>query len=579
MKSIFKFLYLLNSSQKKQLVVLGFLLLISTFLEMLGLGILLPALGLILNPDISNDYPFLKTFLYSLNGLTHFQITSIGMLVLIIVYIIKAVFLMFTTSQQAKFSANLSAKLSKELFFGYLQQPYNFYLDRNTAHLVRNIQGEVDQFSAVSQSVINLSIEISTILGISSMLIMAEPVGATVIIIFLLSFGLLFHLITKNKILGWGKSRLYHDSRISQHLIQGLGSIKDVKLFGREIYFLNKFDRHNFKKALILSKQTTLLQVPRLYMEVLAVIGLAGLIIIMMFQNKPVGLFIPTIGIFVAAAFRMIPSVNRIMSSIQGIRYSGAVVDVLFNEFNLIRNTKSEFIENGIISFESTLDVENLSFSYNNDFFAVQNINLSIKKGQMIGIIGQSGSGKSTLVDLILGLLQPQEGFVRSDGILINNNLRNWHNHIGYVPQTIFLIDDSIRRNIAFGIPDDDIDDILVNRCVMAAQLDKYIESLPDGISTFVGERGIRLSGGQRQRIGIARALYNDPPVLILDEATSALDSATEKEVMLAVNALHGVKTIIIIAHRLTTISNCDWIYMLEKGKLIKEGVPNQVLH
>ena len=579
MRQFSKVLYLLNSLQKKQLIILGFLLLIGTFFEMLGLGILLPGLGIILNPNIGNDYPLLQPFTKLTVGLPQLQIVFWGMGSLIIVYIIKAFFLIFTTWRQSRFSASLSAQLSKELFYGYLRQPYSFHLKRNSAQMVRNIQGEVDQFSAVSQAVINLCIELSAIIGIAAMLLIAEPLGAIVIISFLFISGFLFYNLTKNKILEWGKKRLYHDSRISQHLIQGLGSVKYLKLLDREEYFLNNFDKHNSDKANILTKQTTLIQVPRLYLELLAVIGMAGLIIMMVLQNKSLNLLIPTIGIFVAAAFRMIPSVNRIMSSIQSIRYSGAVIDVLYNEFYLIRLTPSEYFGTDEITFDNKIEIQNLTFCYQeSDVKAINDINISILKGKMIGIIGKSGSGKSTLVDIILGFLKPSDGLVKSDGINIKQNMRVWQNYIGYVPQSIFLIDDSIRRNIAFGVPDDEIDEDAINRCIKSAQLEEYVVSLPEGLDTFVGEKGIRLSGGQRQRIGIARALYKDPPLLLLDEATSALDSATEKDVMTAVTALHGIKTILIIAHRLSTVSDCDWIYKFNKGKVEEEGTPDYIL-
>jgi ABC-type multidrug transport system fused ATPase/permease subunit len=579
LKQFSKVLYLLNTLQKKQLLILGLLLLIGTFFEMLGLGILLPGLGIILNPNIGNEYPILQPFIKSTKGIPQIQVVLWGMGVLVSIYLLKAVFLIFTTWRQSRFSASLSAELSKELFYGYLRQPYSFHLNRNSAQMVRNIQGEVDQFSAVSQAVINLSIELSAIIGIATMLLIAEPLGAIVVISFLFISGFLFFNLTKNKILDWGKQRLYHDSRISQHLIQGLGSVKDVKLLDRESYFLNKFDNHNSNKANILSKQTTLVQIPRLYLELLAVIGMSGLVIMMILQNKSLNLLIPTIGIFVAAAFRMIPSVNRIMSSIQSIRYSGAVIDVLYSEFYLIRNTPSEYCGSKKITFNYNFEIKNLTFSYNeSDVNAINDISINILKGKMVGIIGQSGSGKSTLVDIILGFLNPSEGFVCSDGINIKQNMRAWQNFIGYVPQSIFLIDDSIRRNIALGVPDDEIDEVAINRCIKSAQLEQYILSLHEGLNTFVGEKGIRLSGGQRQRIGIARALYKDPPLLLLDEATSALDSTTENDVMRAVTALHGIKTILIVAHRLSTVSKCDWIYKFNKGIIEEQGRPEHIL-
>jgi ABC-type multidrug transport system fused ATPase/permease subunit len=404
------------------------------------------------------------------------------------------------------------------------------------------------------------------------MLFIVEPVGALVVVSFLGTSALLFYILIKNKVLGWGRSRLYHDGQITQHLVQGLNSVKDVKLMGREMYFLNKFDEHNSDKAKILSKQSTLLQVPRLYLEILAVIGLAGLVIMMLLQNRAMGTLIPTIGVFVAAAFRMIPSVNRIMNSIQSMRYSGPVVERLYQEFKLIKGLAKEEIDRPSVTrflFKHHLDIRDLDFQYPETHRkAIDQVSLSFNTGETIGFIGASGSGKSTLIDIILGLLTPSSGNILVDGKDITSNMRGWQSQIGYVPQTIFLTDDTIIRNIAFGIKDEEIDKKSVLRALKAAQLDEYIDHLPAGLETNVGERGVKLSGGQRQRIGIARALYHDPQVLVLDEATSALDAVTELEVMKAVNALHGTKTILIVAHRLSTIQGCDKLFKLQNGKI-----------
>lgn len=572
MNSVKKIAYLLSGKQKKQLTVLSFLLLIGIFFEMLSLGVLLPALGLMLNPDIGSSYPALEPYLVPLKDIPQIDFAFLGMGVLVFVYFIKAVFLIYVSWKQSQFSAYLSADLSRQLFFGYLRQPYAFHLQKNSAHLLRNVQGEVDQFTAVSQAAINLSIEISAILGVTVMLFLAEPFGAILVLTFLALSSFLFYTLIKNKVLNWGKKRLFHDGQITQHLVQGLGSVKDVKVLGREKYFLNKFDEHNNDKARILARQNTVLQIPRLYLELLAVIGLAGLLIMMLLQNKPMEYLIPTVGVFVAAAFRMIPSVNRTMSSVQSIRYSGPVIDRLFSEFKMIRGLEAKHDEDGAfekVIFNSSFEIRNLNFSYvDTQKKTLDDLSITFNKGETVGFIGPSGSGKSTLIDIILGVLIPDSGTIFADDRPIDTSMRGWQSQIGYVPQTIFLTDDSIRRNIAFGIPDSEIDGDAVMRSLQAAQLDDYVNNLESGLDSMVGERGVRLSGGQRQRIGIARALYHDPEILILDEATSALDTITESEVMRAVDTLHGTKTIIIIAHRLSTLQNCDKIFQLDNGKV-----------
>ena len=542
---------------------------------MLGLGILLPALSLMLNPDIVVEYPSLKPYLALLGNPTQGILVLWGMASLVLLYLIKAIFLVYLTWNQSSFSSNLSADLSFKLFLGYLRLPYVFHLQRNSAELLRNIQGEISVFTSLTQSLINLSTELSVVISVAFMLIIIEPIGATIIIIFLAIFGFIFLKFTKKKISKWGIDRQFHSGKTGQYLIQGFGGVKEVKLLGREDNFLSEYAEHNYANANILTRITTLASVPRLYLELLAVIGLAGLIILMVLQNKPVHLLVPTLGIFVAAAFRMIPSVNRIMSYVQSIIYSKPVVDVLFNEFTTISQNKIEIKSKDILNFEDKIELKNISYKYpETKTNALKNVSISIKKGTSVGFIGQSGSGKSTLVDLILGLLNPSNGSIFLDGNNIHDNLRVWQNQIGYVPQSIFLTDDTLRRNIAFGIAPAEINDYAVSRAIKSAQLEDFVETLPEKLETMVGERGVRLSGGQRQRIGIARALYHNPQILVLDEATSALDNDTEKGVMEALDAMHGTKTLIIVAHRLSTVKNCDMLFSFEKGRVTEAKFP-----
>lgn len=574
-----KLRYLLSNAHKRQLVVLAGLMFIGMIFEMASLGILIPALGLMLKSNIGNEYPVLQPFLKALGNPTQVQLVLWGMSILVLVYLLKAIFLIFLSWRQSKFSAELSADLSNELFLGYLRQPYAFHLQRNSAELLRNIQSEIAQFSGVTQATISLTLEFSVVAGVAFTLIIMEPIGALAVTFFLGIAAFAFHKLTRDRLLHWGERRQFYIGFINLHLLQGFGGVKDIKIMGREDYFSNEMSKNVNEFAKIQVKVTTLSFVPRLYLEFLAVVALAGLIVIMAVQQKPLDLLLPILGVFVAAAFRIIPSVNRIMASVQALRFAVPVVNLLYEEFVVNRDASKSIIQHtDNLKFDKTIQLKDLSFHYEKSKTKVlDGISLNINKGEAIGFIGPSGSGKSTMIDVILGLLTPDGGEINVDGQSIQNNLRNWQDQIGYVPQFIYLTDDTLRRNVAFGIPNDQIDDKAVERAIKAAQLDEFVRSIPEGLETFVGERGIRLSGGQRQRIGIARALYHDPAVLVLDEATSALDTVTEQGIMQAVAALQGDKTILIVAHRLSTLKNCNRFYKINHGNILVDS-PKEVV-
>src|SRR3989344_4683452 len=563
---------LLTYTERRTAVALLSLMFIGMVLEALGIGLVIPAIALLTQSDFARNYPAFQSVLQSLGNPSQQSLVIGGMLILVGVYLIKVLFLAYLAWRQMRFAFGVQAQLSQRLFTTYLRQPYAFHLQRNSAQLISNVTSEVGMFTgSVVQSSMVLIAESLILVGLCCLLLIVEPLGALTVVSVLGMAAWGFHRLTRKRIARWGESRQYHEGLRIQHLQQGLGGVKDVKVLGRETDFLGQYSVHNAQSARAGQLQATLQQLPRLWLELLAVSGLAILVISMLAQNRALEAVLPTLGLFTAAAFRLMPTVNRVLGAVQSLRYVLPVVDLMHAELKLsgpeVANTRSL-----VTPFRVALELNQVTYAYPGTAEpALKDISLTIQRGESVGFIGASGAGKSTLVDILLGLFTPDTGEVRVDGKDIQANLRNWQDQIGYVPQTIYLTDDTLRRNVAFGLPNEQIDDAAVQRAIQAAQLEDFVASLPDGLETLVGERGIRLSGGQRQRIGIARALYHDPAVLVLDEATSALDTDTELSVMKAVTALQGSKTILIIAHRLSTIQHCDRLYRLEQGRMAAE--------
>lgn len=579
MSTLTKIHSLLTPAEHKSALLLLCFMSIGMILETLGIGLVIPALAIMLNNDPAALYPSIQPILGFMGNPTQTQMTAAAMLSLVGVYLLKNLYLAFLAWRQTRFVSGIQVQISQRLFATYLRQPYTFHLHRNSAQLIRNVYGEVNQFAGVISSTLTILTEGLVLLGISILLLLTEPMGALIVVLVLGGAAWWFQHSTRTRVTRWGKVRQYHDGLRIQHLQQGLGGAKEVKLLGRESDFLEQYSIHSIQNARMLQLQNFLQQLPRLWLELLAVIGLALLVLSMLGREQITTSIVPMLGLFAAAAFRLMPSIGRVLGAIQTLRYGLSVIDTLHKEFQLnAPDPSSSQIKNTAhlnLFFKKEIRLSSIRYTYPGATDpAINSISITIRKGESVGFIGPSGSGKSTLMDVILGLLSPNVGQILVDGQDIQKNLRAWQDQIGYVPQTIYLTDDTLRRNVAFGLPNEQIDDTAVQRAIEDAQLEEFIASLPDGLETMVGERGIRLSGGQRQRIGIARALYHDPPILILDEATSALDSATEQSVMASISALQGKKTILIVAHRLTTVEHCDNLYRLEQGKVATEATP-----
>ena len=413
--------------------------------------------------------------------------------------------------------------------------------------------------------------------GLFALLMYVQPIGTLCVVTLFASSTILFRIVTKDRIERWGAARKFHLRKVYQHLQQGLGGAKEIKVLGREQLFLSDHE-HHLRLNMDVDRRFNMVQLlPRLWLETLTMVGLATLVLIMVGTGSSISSILPTLGLFAATAFRVMPSINRILASIQTIGYSRAFATEVFHDLQLIGDPEDRPGLKG--EFGNSIELIEVSFGYKGaPKQALTEVSFRVARGEAVGIIGTSGAGKSTLVDVLLGLLSPTSGRVCVDGKDIADHRRWWQDQVGYVPQTIYLTDDTLLNNIAFGLPEQQVDREAVVRAVTAAQLDDFVQSLPDGLDTVVGERGVRLSGGQRQRIGIARALYHDPSVLVLDEATSALDSETESGVMEAVQGLLGKKTVIIVAHRTTTVAYCNRILRFEDGCLVAQGTPAELL-
>lgn len=564
-----------TASERRGAIRLFVLMIIGMGFEMLGVGLIIPVMSLLSNPNAFINTPVVKEFAPVLGGSTTTDLIIWAMAALILAYALKTLFLAYLGWRHARFSYGILAQVSQRLFAAYLRQPYTFHLQRNSAQLIRNAVTETQVFALnVISPGISLLAEALVFIGLCALMIYFEPVGAMIVIGVLGAAGGGFYWMVRKPVARWGSARQHHEGLRIQQLQQGLGAAKDVILLGRTGDFLEQYRTHSTTSARVAGLQSVVLQLPRLWLEFLAVLGMALLVLIMMAQGKDLSAILPVLGLFAAAALRLIPSVNRFLMALNSLRYGYPVVEALSAELQLSPPAPAAARCNSA-PFQHELRLEHITYRYSGAAEpALSDLSLQVRCGETVGFIGASGAGKSTLVDLILGLLEPTQGTVLVDGTDIRAGLRNWQDQIGYVPQDIFLTDDTLRRNIAFGLPDDQIDTAAVLRAVRAAQLEDFVARLPEGLETVIGERGVRLSGGQRQRIGIARALYHDPPVLVLDEATSALDTQTEAGVMDAIRALHGAKTILIVAHRLSTVAHCDRIYRLWQGCIQDEGTP-----
>jgi len=550
---------------------------------MVGIGIIFPFLQLLSSPGAGLNQPWLKRA-YELSAAGDVETFLVYLSIALIAFVIfKSLFTVATTYVTQRVIQNERAMLSSYLVAAYLSTPWEFHIQRNSAVMVRNVVKSIeDAFSNfINPLFFNLADGL-LVLAICGVLMMVQPLVTVLVVGILVVVTVPFYGLFKEKAGRWGRLTHRNEANMLQWLNEGLGSLKELKVWGRESFILAGFSSEAFAKA----KHSVLLQticvVPRAVLEVVMVAGMVLVIVLLHFQGQSLRDAIPTIGLFGLAAVRLVPSVSRLANGFVTMKYGAASLDQIYNDVILhqARSVRSsETGNNGKLPFKSDITLKGVSFHYpQRDTTAISNVDLTIERGQSVALVGPSGSGKTTLVDLILGILSPSSGSVVVDGQNIATNLRAWQRNIGYVPQAIFLCDDSLRSNIAFAIPEKDIDDQRIRDVVKLAGLADIVQQLPDGLATRLGERGVCLSGGQRQRVGIARALYGQPDLLILDEATSALDGISEQQIAQALERLKGMLTVLVIAHRLTTVQWCDQLVFLKNGIVIDVGRYNDLL-
>ena len=543
-------------------------------LETLSVGMVIPAVGILLQPDYLSQFPRVDHILSYLGDPKGDPLVIMGLLSLAGIFTIKNIFLFFQILYQGTFVFSAQREVAANLFRNYLSKPYSFHLQTNSSVLIRNLTTEINSFCQyVLMPILNLTSEVLVVLALLILLLFVEPIPTLCLGLCLIGIASIFYRFTNSKVARWGKARQVADEEKIKCLQQGFGGIKQIMLGQNLDYFLRIFQRPNIVSGLMTKKEYIFQYLPKQFIEILAISGLVGVCLFMVFQERSGLEVMAMLSLLATAGFRLIPSFSRILRNLQSIRFGWASVDVLTDEFGEVENrdkisSKIEEIEPA--SFTDNFSLKNIAFSYGlNNEELLSDLNFEAKRGECIGIVGESGVGKSTLTNLLLGLVSPSSGIMEVDGCRIKaENIRSWQQMIGYVPQEIYLLDDTIEHNIAFGINEEVIDHSQVREVVEKAGIPKFISSLDEGLNTKIGERGVRLSGGQRQRIGIARALYQNPQVLILDESTSALDEKTEEGILEELRLMKGKVTMIIVAHRQSTLQFCDRIYKMESGRL-----------
>lgn len=573
---ISKYAILMDKRQKNRVFLLFFIMLIGAFMEVLGVSLMIPLLTAIMQPDIIETNKYVKLVCRILDIHSYRTFVAVCILALIVVFIVKDFYIILQYYLQYRFVYNNRFVTQRKLLDAYLHRPYEYFLQVESGEILRIVQNDV--YNAYSL--------LSNLLGMAAELIVSVAVLVTVFLIspwMTLMVGVVMGLVVliiakvlKPKLRKQGLIYQKNYADTNKWLIQAINGMKEIKVTHKEVFFEKNYNYCGTKQIRAERYNSILQNTPRLVIEMFSVCSMLGVIGVMILSGQEIEALIPALGAFAMAAVKLLPSANRIVSAMNSVSFQEPSLDKLLENLANLGETSiheaREAENNDKLTLTKEIVLANITYEYpGSQEKVLEHASMQIPVGKSVGIIGASGAGKTTAVDILLGLLNPQEGQVLSDGIDVRTAYNAWLSHIGYIPQMIFMLDGSIRDNVAFGLEADEQRDEKVWRALEEAQLAEFVRGLPKGLDTEIGERGVRLSGGQRQRIGIARVLYSNPELLIFDEATSALDNETEAAIMESINALRGKKTMIIIAHRLTTIEECDLVYRVEGGKICRE--------
>ncbi|ODR36097.1 ABC transporter ATP-binding protein [Eisenbergiella tayi] len=582
MKKILKKMnVLLDGKQKAKMGGIVVLMIIGAALEACSIGLVIPIITTLLDPEAVNGEGYLGDIYRFLGMKSTSQFTIVMLLVIIAAFVVKNVFLYFQNVVQLRFVYTNQFATSRRMMINFMERPYEYYLNADTSVIQRSITSDVNNMYGLILSSLQLLSEIIMFLVLVIVLMTQDPMMILTIALLLVTVLLVIKCILKPIMIKAGEDNQEYYSGLYKWIDQSVMGIKEIKIANKESYFINEYSKCGAGYVGAVQKYNIYNATPRLLIETVCIAGLVLYLILQIASGKEVAAMITQIGVFAVAAMRLLPSANRINNYLTSISYFEpffmGVSDNLqeeINDRNVNYDAEAYEARKEIkkLPVLKKIELSDIVYKYpNTDVLIFNHADMEIPVGCSVGVVGTSGAGKTTIIDVLLGLLNIQEGSILADGVEVREHYEEWLKNIGYIPQTIFMIDASIRKNVAFGVPDEEIDDNKVWQALKEAQLDEFVRGLPEGLDTGIGERGIRLSGGQRQRIGIARALFEDPEVLVLDEATSALDNETEAAIMDSINRLHGRKTLIIIAHRLQTIEKCDMVYRVENGQIARE--------
>lgn len=572
---------LLDRKQKAKMGGIIVLMFFGALLEACSIGLVIPLIETLLNPERLTGEGYLGDLYRFLGMESTSQFTILMLLSIIAAFALKNIFLYFQNVVQLRFVYTNQFATSRRMMINFMQRPYEYYLNADTSVIQRSITSDVNNMYGLILASLQLVSELIMFVILVGVLMTRDPfmiitVAALLVVVLLLIKNVLKPIMKKA-----GEENQDYYSGLYKWIDQSVMGIKEIKIANRESYFINEYAKCGAGYVNAVQKYNIFNSTPRLLIETVCIAGLVLYLIFQIMAGKDMTQMITQIGVFAVAAMRLLPSANRINNHLTSISYFEpffmGVSDNLQEEINddSVNYDAQAYLEKKRaekLPVQEQIELKNIVYKYpNTDVLIFDHAHMEIPVGASVGVVGTSGSGKTTIIDILLGLLKLQEGSILADGVEVREHYEGWLRNIGYIPQSIFMIDASIRKNVAFGVPEEAIDDNKVWQALEEAQLDGFVRGLPEGLDTSIGERGIRISGGQRQRIGIARALFEDPEVLVLDEATSALDNETEAAIMDSINRLHGRKTLIIIAHRLQTIEKCDMVYRVEDGKVERE--------